>query len=97
MNCKVPDLRSSLGKHMAGGGQDLACKRALHRKVCDDDAITLVLAPSVKELSGEAVLQHGGGCQHHAWAHIVQAALGLQLSDVLEVEGVGALRHSSSI
>lgn len=93
----VPHLGAGSGEDVTRAGQDLTCKRSLYGKVCDDDAVALVLAPGVKQLPGEATLQHGRRGQHHAGAHSIQAALGLQLRDIFEVEWIGALRHSNCV
>lgn len=93
----VPHLGAGSGEDVTRAGQDLTCKRSLYGKVCDDNAVALVLAPGVKQLPGEATLQHGRRGQHHAGAHIIQAALALQLRDIFKVEWIGALRHSNCV
>ena len=47
-------------------------ERPLHAVPSDDDAIPLVCAPALKQLSGQTALHHTGGCHHHAGADVVE-------------------------
>ena len=47
-------------------------ERALHTVPRDDDAIPLVGAPALKELSGQAALHHARGGHHHAGPDVVE-------------------------
>lgn len=59
-------------------------QRALHAVASDDDAVPLVGAPALKELSGQTALHHPWGRHHHAGTNVVKVVHALRRETRIE-------------
>ncbi len=89
--CCSPYLLPIQSHEVSRIAQDLLGQGALDSKVRNDDGVLGVGGILLEDLAGQAILQHGRGCQNDPRPTAFQIILLLGLHDVLEHEWVGGL------